>query len=211
LSIVLRVSYFKFEFVSCIFLTVQMEQEQIGLTEKIFIFLYVLELENGKYYIGKSGDLTRRLSQHFLVDDHSSKWTRTHKPVKILEVEIMKTTWHEDFKTLLYMKKYGVENVRGGNYSRLDIKYKNVGKYLVLLDEKTSLLENELVWQNRKKSLREHKMRVKGEKAEEFSSIADIGEDGASFPFETTTGNENITKHSDNKFLKFTYEPVSYS
>jgi hypothetical protein len=46
------------------------------------------------------------------------------------------------------------------------------------------LLENQMVWQNRKKTSRILKMRVKGEEAKEFNRTANIGEDGASFSFE---------------------------
>ena len=48
------------------------------------IYIYALQLDNGKYYIGKSKNPFFRLKDHF--NEHSSKWTRIYKPKKILEI-----------------------------------------------------------------------------------------------------------------------------
>jgi hypothetical protein len=49
------------------------------------IFIYVLELENKKYYIGKTTNPDFRLEQHF--NFSGSQWTKKYKPIKILELK----------------------------------------------------------------------------------------------------------------------------
>ena len=43
-----------------------------------------LELEGGRFYVGYTDDVPRRIAEHFL--GRGSHWTRTHPPVKVLEV-----------------------------------------------------------------------------------------------------------------------------
>jgi len=87
----------------------------------ILPILYVLKLDNDKYYIGITLNLNQRLSQHFSGD--GSKWTKVHKPINVIEIQINNVDESLENKvTLEYMKKYGWENVRGGSYTRLDLK-----------------------------------------------------------------------------------------
>ncbi len=83
--------------------------------------LYVLLLENNKYYIGITMNLNQRIAQHFSGD--GSKWTKLHKPITIVEVQIKNVDEKlENEITLHYINKYGKENVRGGSYCRINIK-----------------------------------------------------------------------------------------
>lgn len=82
-------------------------------------YIYVWELEEGKYYIGWSENLSRRLKEHST--DDGARWTQKYKPKRIIEISLgNKTTENE--KTLQYMEKYGWENVRGGSYCQVDMK-----------------------------------------------------------------------------------------
>ena len=45
--------------------------------------VYVLELENNKFYIGYSENVNNRLLNHF--NGGGSTWTKLHKPVKLVE------------------------------------------------------------------------------------------------------------------------------
>lgn len=81
--------------------------------------IYVLELKNDKYYIGKSTNINRRMKQHF--KGKGSSWTRLYKPVKIYELRKNCDDFDEEKITLQYMKKFGINNVRGGSYSRLKL------------------------------------------------------------------------------------------
>jgi predicted GIY-YIG superfamily endonuclease len=81
--------------------------------------LYVLQLENGKYYVGKSKDVIKRFEQH--KTGSGSIWTSKYKPIKIVEVRDLKDHHDENNTTKDYMKKYGIKNVRGGSYTQTDL------------------------------------------------------------------------------------------
>ncbi|MFN3008634.1 GIY-YIG nuclease family protein [Mycolicibacterium wolinskyi] len=84
--------------------------------------LYVLELEDGKYYVGQtsSKDATKRFNQHVSGGKRAAKWTKLHKPLRILETReigecsVSTAAIAEDDLTIEYMSKYGIGNVRGG-------------------------------------------------------------------------------------------------
>lgn len=77
--------------------------------------VYALELESGKYYIGKTRDIAKRYNEH-LTGYNSSAWTRRHKPIKLISTIENAHCLDEDKLTVEYMMKYGIENVRGGPY-----------------------------------------------------------------------------------------------
>lgn len=81
--------------------------------------LYVLQLADGKYYVGKTKDVKRRIEEHN--KGAGSEWTRLHRPVKVIETRKLKDEHDENNTTKDYMKKYGVDNVRGGSYSQVDL------------------------------------------------------------------------------------------
>ena len=84
------------------------------------ITVYVLKLEHGKYYIGKTTrPIFRRITEHFY--ENGSEWTRHYKPVHVLEVIDNANEFDEDKYTKIYMKKYGIDNVRGGSYTRIEL------------------------------------------------------------------------------------------
>ena len=76
--------------------------------------IYILELEDGKYYVGKSHNLESRLRSHF--NGEGAVWTKRYKPIRVLKTI---DTADEDSCTIDMMYKYGIENVRGGSYSTL--------------------------------------------------------------------------------------------
>lgn len=88
------------------------------------VYIYVLKLENGKYYIGKTLNPYFRLKSHFNLE--GSEWTKIHKPIKLLDL-IEGDDYDEDKYTKMYMDKYGIDNVRGGSYIsiKLDKQTKN--------------------------------------------------------------------------------------
>ena len=45
------------------------------------VLIYILKLENSKYYIGKTTNIDSRLSAHML--GNGSEWTKLHKLIKI--------------------------------------------------------------------------------------------------------------------------------
>jgi predicted GIY-YIG superfamily endonuclease len=76
--------------------------------------IYVLRLEYGKYYVGRSSEPRRRYQEH--VNGNGSAWTRKYRPLAIEEILPSTSVFDEDKVTKEYMLKHGIENVRGGSY-----------------------------------------------------------------------------------------------
>jgi len=83
------------------------------------VYIYVLKLENNKYYIGKTDNPKIRLSDHF--NCNGSEWTKKYKPLEIIEIIPDCDKYDEDKYTKIYMDKYGIDNVRGGSYVKLEL------------------------------------------------------------------------------------------
>ena len=78
------------------------------------IYVYILELKRGKYYVGKSKNPDKRIKDHF--DGKGAAWTKKYKPIRVVEKISDCTNYHEDMYTKMYMDTYGIDNVRGGSY-----------------------------------------------------------------------------------------------
>ena len=78
------------------------------------MIIYILELENKKYYIGKTNDFARRFKEH--LSGKGSEWTKKYKPIKTLNIIENASSYDEDKYTKEMMFKYGIDNVRGGTY-----------------------------------------------------------------------------------------------
>ena len=81
--------------------------------------LYVLQLEDGKYYVGKTNDVQKRFEQH--KTGKGSEWTKEYSPIKIIETRPITSAYDETNVTKDYMKRYGIDNVRGGAYCKVDL------------------------------------------------------------------------------------------
>ena len=79
--------------------------------------LYVLELTNKKYYVGKTTDVMRRYEEH--KSGKGSAWTSKYKPIKMLLCKPLESVHDENNTTKDLMKKYGIEHVRGGVYTQM--------------------------------------------------------------------------------------------
>jgi len=77
--------------------------------------VYVLKLDNGKYYVGHAVDVYRRLRNH--KTDGGSIWTKEHGVKAIIQVTDG-THDDENIITLEMMDKHGWENVRGGKWCK---------------------------------------------------------------------------------------------
>lgn len=88
------------------------------------VFIYILELENNKYYIGKTLNPNFRLEQHLTYN--GSEWTKKYKPKKVLEIIQNCDDFDEDKYTLKYMKHYGISNVRGGTFCKVNLDKNNL-------------------------------------------------------------------------------------
>lgn len=81
------------------------------------MYLYVLLLEDRRYYIGRSQNPKIRIQSH--VDGTGSFWTRKYKPSGLIENRKIDDPFEEDIQVLKYMERYGIDNVRGGSFSEL--------------------------------------------------------------------------------------------
>jgi predicted GIY-YIG superfamily endonuclease len=76
--------------------------------------IYMLQLQEGKWYVGSSQNVNERYKQH--VDGLGPEWTQTYKPLRGNIVRQKGNGFHEDMYTKKLMARYGIENVRGGAY-----------------------------------------------------------------------------------------------
>ena len=87
-------------------------------------YVYVLKLEEGKFYVGKSKDVDARLRAH-RKGAQEWAWTAKYKPVPgddaIFYRDVVQHNTHEDAMTKEMMSKYGIETVRGGTYSQVKL------------------------------------------------------------------------------------------
>lgn len=88
--------------------------------------IYVLKCQdlcNYKYYVGKTNnDVNIRFSQHKNNQGYNNcAFTSKYKPIEIIETFKSKDPLDEDKITKKYMMKYGIENVRGGSYTKLEL------------------------------------------------------------------------------------------
>jgi cellular nucleic acid-binding protein len=81
--------------------------------------IYVLRLEGGKYYVGKTNDVMKRYQEH--LNGKGSAWTKKYKPVSVVKTIKNVSPFEEDKITKEYMGKYGIENVRGGSYVSVNL------------------------------------------------------------------------------------------
>ncbi|CAF1279614.1 unnamed protein product [Rotaria magnacalcarata] len=82
--------------------------------------IYVLKCKNNKYYVGKTSDIDRRFSEH-LNGECGSEWTKLYRPCEIIEHENVTSDFDEMKKTLEYMKNFGIDNVRGAQWSNINL------------------------------------------------------------------------------------------
>ena len=83
------------------------------------INIYVLALDQGKYYIGRTRLPVERINEHF--NGSGSGWTKKYTPRYIIEFRTDASPFDEDKITKEYMAKYGLDNVRGGSYCQLEL------------------------------------------------------------------------------------------
>ena len=86
----------------------------------------MLECESGKYYVGKTDrTIGERFAEH-VGGIKGSEWTKIYKPIKIIDTANLNTVLDEDITVKKYMLKYGIENVRGGSYSQVNLHYQQI-------------------------------------------------------------------------------------
>ena len=83
-------------------------------------FVYVLACENEKFYVGQTSNIVRRFEEH--KNGEGSSWTKKHRALSMVDlVQTSLNDFREVALTLQYMSKYGITNVRGGPFSRVEL------------------------------------------------------------------------------------------
>ena len=81
--------------------------------------IYVLELQGNKYYVGKTNHTFQRFNQH--KSGSGAKWTQKHKVKDLFAFHKNMRDTDENKITIQMMKKYGVRNVRGGSWTKVNM------------------------------------------------------------------------------------------
>ena len=90
------------------------------------MFLYVLELVGGNFYVGTTTNVKRRVKQHKYSRTYGAAWTKRHRPVakptaryppQELACGTKLARLEEDKKVVELMTVHGIDKVRGGSYS----------------------------------------------------------------------------------------------
>jgi hypothetical protein len=102
--------------------------------------VYVLKLENGKYFIGYTISLKNLREQ---LEKKNIKWLQKNSFIKILKVYNNCDKFDVDKYTKKYMELYGIENVRGGSYYHFKLN-ENVIKQI----EKEFDISNQNIYEN---------------------------------------------------------------
>jgi len=84
------------------------------------VHVYVLQLEQGKYYVGATTNWEQRKAEHF--SGHGSVWTKRYRPIDVVEVIPNIDPLLEDLTVKEYMQQCGMNNVRGGSYSKIELE-----------------------------------------------------------------------------------------
>jgi hypothetical protein len=106
------------------------------MTEDATTNIYILKLIDNKYYVGKSDNVEKRFMEH--VRGYGSAWTKKYEPIEIEEIITNASKYDEDKYVKIYMEKYGIDNVRGGAYSSIEL---NEDQITALKIEFTSALD----------------------------------------------------------------------
>lgn len=97
--------------------------------------IYILKLKYNKYYVGKTNNVTNRILEHFAQDatNKASAWTSKYSPISIEEIIENCDDFDEDKYTKIYMSKHGIQNVRGGSYTKLVLTEDDINHLLTEL------------------------------------------------------------------------------
>ena len=83
------------------------------------VYIYIIQLEQGKYFIGGTHNPEFNLHRHF--DPTGSKWTLTYSPISIMYLITDCDEYDVDKYVRKYMDQYGIDNVRGGSFCEVDL------------------------------------------------------------------------------------------
>jgi predicted GIY-YIG superfamily endonuclease len=106
----------------CLYTSLQDTPETVSETKVGQWQLYVLKLQEDKYYVGISIDIKKRMKEHESRLGRGSEWTRKYPIVEKLYHRPLINEFEEDQEVKKLMAEYGIDNVRGGTYSMINIR-----------------------------------------------------------------------------------------
>ena len=71
--------------------------------------IYILSLEGGNYYVGKSDNPAQRFIQH--INGEGSAWTKKHRPLKLLNIHENASPFDEIASASLASQAVGADKV----------------------------------------------------------------------------------------------------
>lgn len=83
------------------------------------MFIYILELEHDKYYVGRTNNITTRIEQH--KNGEGSAWTTMYKFKSLIRQIKSNDPFDEDKWVKKWMQQHGIDNVRGGSYVNISL------------------------------------------------------------------------------------------
>lgn len=86
--------------------------------------IYILKLVLNKYYIGRTNNIENRLIQH--KNGSASAWTKKYTMISVIQTIPNISIYDEDRYTKEYMYLYGIDNVRGGSYVKINLDYEQI-------------------------------------------------------------------------------------
>ena len=94
-------------------------------------FIYVLELNEGKFYVGETNDLGQRLYQHVHTVDQSSLWVQQFGFKRVIYLEDasadkLERLKHEAETAIDMINEFGLDHVRGGPFLVRDNKLNRI-------------------------------------------------------------------------------------
>lgn len=89
--------------------------------------VYILKLEQNKYFINSSIRKTMKGVQSDIDKHFKGKgvcWIKKYKPLEMIKIMPNKNRMDETKETIKYMEIYGLDNVRGGEYKKVNLSAK---------------------------------------------------------------------------------------
>ena len=86
--------------------------------------LYALILAEGMYYCGVTDNLDRRLLQH--KNGEGAEWTKKYHFVDLHYTKPLEHPLDEDNEVKKLMSQYGIDKVRGGSYSNIELTHEQL-------------------------------------------------------------------------------------
>lgn len=110
------------------------------------VSIYIIRLENNKFYVDSENDNNENRERHIPkviqkhIEGNGGEWTEKFKPICLYKMYKKCRKNDVNKYTKIMMRKYGINNVRGGIYNKLKIEDK---EKILLMKELGKDINNE--------------------------------------------------------------------